>query len=386
VSGGTGPSTREKARLRAAVLLALLVAAVGLFALRVTNEMADFEVYWRAGQRAAAAEPLYRAEDEHYRLKYLPAFAILAIPIGFLPLTAAKAMWFLMSVALIPTALALSRALLPAQRRTAAAVEGLGLILMAKFYGHELVLGQVNLLLLCVLLAATHLVMRGNHSLAGSLTALAVVVKPYAIIFLPWLAAERAFRALSWAAFGIVTALALPAVLYGVSGAVALHASWWRTVTESTAPNLLNPDNVSLAAMYAKWFGMGSLATTLAAVTSAILLGIAVFVFILRQRVPFPAGLETALLLNMMPLLSPQGWDYVFLLGTPAVVYLVNYDRELPASLRLLTWVALAVVGFTLYDVMGRRAYGRFMAWSAISVCFLVVIGALTTLRMRRVA
>ena len=53
--------------------------------------MPDFEVYWRAGVRALAAEPLYREEDAHFRLKYLPAFAVLCIPAGLLPLTASKA-------------------------------------------------------------------------------------------------------------------------------------------------------------------------------------------------------------------------------------------------------------------------------------------------------
>ena len=42
--------------------------------------MPDFEVYWKAGIRARLAEPLYRSEDQHYQLKYLPGFAVLAIP------------------------------------------------------------------------------------------------------------------------------------------------------------------------------------------------------------------------------------------------------------------------------------------------------------------
>ena len=49
----------------------------------------------------------------------------------------------------------------------------------------------------------------------------------------------------------------LPVPLYGVHGNIELHRAWWRTVTESTAPNLINADNVSLAAMYAKWLGPG---------------------------------------------------------------------------------------------------------------------------------
>jgi hypothetical protein len=257
---------------------------------------------------------------------------------------------------------------------------------MAKFYGHELVLGQVNLLLATVALAAVHLLGRGRPALAGLLVALAVVIKPYAVIFVPWLGAQRAVGALGAALAGLIGALLLPVVAYGVQGTLALHAAWWRTVTQSTAPNLLNADNVSLAGMFAKWLGPGEPAAWLAVVTSMALLGAAAVVVIMRRRVPAPAGLEAALLLTLIPLLSPQGWDYVFLLSTPAVLYLVNYERSLPAPVRVMTWAALAVVAFTLYDVIGRRAYAVFMALSVISVCYVVLVGALVTLRVRRIA
>jgi len=106
----------------------------------------------------------------------------------------------------------------------------------------------------------------------------------------------------------------------------------------------------------------------------------------MRRRVVAPAGLEAAMLLTLIPLLSPQGWDYVFLIATPAVVYFVNYDDDLPLTLRVITWLALALIAFSLYDVVGRAVYARFMALSIISVCFLVVVAALTALRWRRVA
>ena len=88
-----------RAAIAAAAVLAALVA---LFAYKVAAKMPDFEVYWRAGGRALAAEPLYREEDEHFQLKYLPAFAVLAIPAALLPLPVAKAIWFGVTWRLIP--------------------------------------------------------------------------------------------------------------------------------------------------------------------------------------------------------------------------------------------------------------------------------------------
>ena len=371
---------------RVGVAAVVLAALVALFAYKVSAKMPDFEVYWRAGARALAAEPLYREEDEHFQLKYLPAFAVLAIPAGMLPLPAAKAIWFGVTVALIPILLALGIGLLPSRRRSASVLALITLVLMAKFYGHELVLGQINVLFAVLIAGAVHALAGGRAAAAGLLVALAVICKPYAVLFVPWLAAQRAVRALTFAAAGIAAALLLPVPLYGVRPAITLHADWWRTVTQSTAPNLLNADNVSLAAMFAKWMGSGVPAATLATLAALLLLGLTAIVFVRRREIAGPAGLEAALLLTLIPLLSPQGWDYVFLIATPAVIYLVNYDRDLPTAVRVATWIALAIVAFTLYDVMGRRLYGRFMAWSTISVCYLVVIGALVTLRARRVA
>ena len=348
--------------------------------------MPDLEVYWKAGIRAAAAEPLYRTDDGHYQLKYLPAFAVLAVPLGWLPLQAAKVLWFTLSAMLLGAFIALSVAILPERRRATWLIVTAVLVAMAKFYGHELVLGQVNLLLGAVVTAAVITLQRSRDVSAGALLGLAVVVKPYAVLFLPWLAAIRRGRALAAAMAGASAALLLPVLFYGPSGAWALHADWWRTVTVSTAPNLLNADNVSLAAFYAKWLGLDGIAPVLAAATGAVLLAVAAHVVSMRAGVPEPLGLEAALLLTLVPLLSPQGWDYVFLLATPAVAYLVNYVDRLSGGWRIAAGVAVGVAAFSLFDIMGRRAYGAFMSWSIITVCFVVVIGALWALRRTREA
>ena len=103
-------------------------------------------------------------------------------------------------------------------------------------------------------------------------------------------------------------------------------------------------------------------------------------------RTRFPKGVEGALLLTLMPLLSPQGWDYVFLIATPAIVFLANYQDRLPRPLRVLTIAAVATIGFSLFDLMGRAAYHAFMRLSFISLCYFVVIAALATLRLRKIA
>lgn len=368
------------------LVIAATAALLSLVSPRFTGRMADFEVYWTAAVRARAAEPLYRAEDGHYQFKYLPPFAVLAIPAGFVPLPVAKPIWFGVSIVLIVGLIELSLRLLPERRRPGWAIVGVTIVAMAKFYGHELVLGQVNLLFAVVTLLAIRGMTLERERLAGALLALAVVVKPYAAIFGPWLVARRRVASVLTFTGALVLFGLLPLPLYGAGGSLTLYADWWRTVTESTAPNLTNPDNVSIAGMYAKWLGEGFMVGPLTAVTSLLLLTAAAVAFARRGGLPNPHVLEGALLLTLVPLLSPQGWDYVFLVATPAIALLANYESSLPRALRLATLAAVLVVGLSLYDVMGRDLYAKFMALSIITACFLVIVAALVALRGRRAA
>jgi hypothetical protein len=383
--GFRGGSVRTRALLGVLAIVSLAAA----FTTRVSRKMPDFEVYHTAGARALAAEPLYRAEDGHFQFKYLPAFAVFASPLAKVPLAAAKGAWFAISAVLMLVLLGLSLRAMPEVRRPPAVLVIVTFLAMAKFYAHELVLGQVNLLF-AVLVVLALVWMRsgkdGEEAAAGLLLAVAVVVKPYAAIFLPWLFTRRHRGALVTMVAGLVVLLLLPAARYGWDGNLRLLGDWWQTVTSTTLPNLANQDNVSLSAMFAKWLGADSTARILASATGAILLLLTGVVIAGRGKLPLTDTLEGALLLLLIPLLSPQGWDYVFLIGTPAVMLLINYLPALPRELRIATIVAIAVVALSIFDLMGRSAYSTFMGLSLITVCVLVEVAAVIALRFRRAA
>jgi len=372
--------------VRLVAACALLAAALGAFVLRVSRDMHDSEVPWTAARRAAAAEPLYRAEDEHYQFKYLPAFAVLAIPLGVMPLAVAKGVWFVGSVTLLVGLMTLSVRLLPEQRKPTTLLVVSTIVVLAKFYARELDMGQVNLPFAMAVTGALLAMKTKRDLLAATLIVLSIAIKPYGALLLPVVVARRQRVGIVAAAIGCLLLLLLPVPLYGWSGTVDLHESWWETVTETTAPNLLNPDNVSLASLYAKWLGMTFLSTILAAASALVLLAGVMMVFLRRRSIPFPEGLEGSLLLLLIPLLSPQGWDYVLLIATPAIVYLANYLDTLPGPLRVITVIAGLTIGLSLFDIMGRAAYAAFMGAGIISVCALVLVAALTTLRLKAVA
>ena len=123
-------------RRRAVFALLLIVLFVWMFVARASKRMPDLEVYWRAGARAAAAEPLYRASDTDYQFKYFPAFAVLTIPLGAVPFDTAKVIWFSLSAATFVALLALSTEL-PERRRSRAFLITMLLVGLAKYYAED---------------------------------------------------------------------------------------------------------------------------------------------------------------------------------------------------------------------------------------------------------
>ena len=63
------PRFTRSNRIRVFAACTILAAIVSAFVIRVSRDMRDLEVPWTAEVRASVAEPLYRAEDEHYQFK-----------------------------------------------------------------------------------------------------------------------------------------------------------------------------------------------------------------------------------------------------------------------------------------------------------------------------
>jgi hypothetical protein len=373
-------------------LLPLIVGilAITAFQLKVRHGMIDFSVYRQAAVRLTHAQPLYQASDGHYQFKYLPAFALVAAPLAQLDAEAGKMIWFALSVGALVLLVRWSVRFLPERRRSIGLLAALTFTFMAKFYFHELNLGQANLFFGVLVVSAIGALQVDADAVGGALLGAALCIKPYGVLFAPWLAANsRADNRRAIVAFATVCFIALiaPAAVYGFKGNFQLLADWWRTVSDTTAPNLTGTDNVSFAAMWAKWIGAGVPARILAGVTSAAGLGVVIDAWMHRnEEIGDPIYLEAAALLVLVPLLSPQGWDYVLLLSTPALALIIDRVPELPRRWKVAAWTSIGVMGFAIFDLVGRAIYTRVMSWSVITLCAIGVLACLSKLRRLRLA
>jgi hypothetical protein len=383
-------ATLGRVPARRVVFVRLLIFALivlGLYSLLRFKraELVDFVVPLKAAGRFLAHEPLYRPEDGHYQYKYFPAFALAMAPFTFLPKEIAEFTWFTLTVAMTWALLSLSLFGLPDRRLSPRTLFWVTLLLNGKFLVKELAFGQFNLIVALLMLGAAIVAQQGAVVAAGVLVGAAVFVKPYALVLVPWLAWRLGVRSL--VSFGVVLALGLllPVAFYGWQGNLTLLQEWYRTVTSTTAPNLLMPDNMSFASMWAKWLGPGPAASSLA--LASIVVSVAAGIFMMaRWRVAEPYYLEVAYFLVLIPLLSPQGWDYVLVIALPVYMCLVDRWPDLSPPWRLIMLVGVLCTSFSVFDIVGRTLYTQMTQWGAVGVGAVLIALCAFHVRSRKLA
>ena len=220
---------------------------------------------------------------------------------------------------------------------------------------------------------------------AGVLAGLAVAVKPYAALLVLYLLVTLRWRGAA-AAIGVLAfCLALPSVFYGGAGNLDQLREWASSLSRSTPTLLTNVDNVSVLAFFTKWLGDPGRALLPTAVVLGMLAVLTMAVVVAGWRRRDACVLDGALVLTLIPLISPLGWDYTFLMAILAVALIVNNRLAFTKPLQWFLAANFSVIAFALYDTMGRVLYGAFMRWSVTTVNFVVVILALAYLRARDV-
>ena len=367
--------------------LVLVAFAVSIYLARVNWEMVDFEVYRTAAQRVVEGETLYRAEDGHYQFKYLPAFAVAMYPFGLGEDRVARLIWFALSFGLAVAYVRLSARSVPSRRLSETALVACAILFVGKYYVRELNLGQSNILFAIVVLGALIAAERGQQVLAGVMVALGVFVKPYALILVPWLWLTAGLNGLTALSATFLVGLLLPAAFFGWSKNILELRAWLDTVTTTSAPNLFVPENISFATTWAKLFSLDAkTAFRYGQLTSVVALAFAALVISRRRGVREPAYLEFGFLLALVPLISPQGWDYVLLIATPAFLILCDRWKEMTLVWRALAVISIATISFTIFDLVRRTIYVFAMEHNLITIATVLMLVCLANLRMRKLA
>lgn len=382
-------------RLRKKTYLFILIALIlliSIFLLKVQEHMRDFEVNYTAGKRLRAGENLYQKKDGHYMFKYLPSSALFYIPLSFLPLSVAKAIWYILVVFSICSLVYISYRILPLKKGKPYYLLVFTPLILVRYFLRELQLGQINavvgmilLFMVWFLISERDIGPAQSETCMGVLWGLALSLKPHSLIFLPYFLIKKKWKALLCGLGFLSLVLFIASLFYGFQGETAVLKEWFATISRSTPGLFTSQDNISFVALFMKWTGERNLALVLAGAV-VILMAFMMLALVLKGRgVERAPVLECSILFILIPLVSPLGWDYTLLVSVLGVMILIHNFFEFSRFWRAVLVADFFIIAFSLFDILGRELYTRFMSWSVITLNFVILIGYLSYLRFRKV-
>jgi hypothetical protein len=235
-------------------LLILFVVLNIYMLLEIRNDrfwLSDFSVYHKAAGRLVTGENLYQGDmDGFYRYKYSPTAALYFVPLGFLPIHLAKVLYWIFLSAVVCLGLFLSFRLAnpdakdekPARQNNIILISAL---VMGVSIERELHLGQVNQLLLISYLSFILFLRARREILASLILAAGIFLKPFGLIFFPYLLARRKFTAVFFLLIFLVLLGMVPALFTGFGDLAGQFSGWFDElgIELSGKQQLLDPGN-----------------------------------------------------------------------------------------------------------------------------------------------
>jgi len=340
------------------VMFAASVAA--LVALDLTSSgqrwnMLDLQVYRWAGLIVRRSGDLYGGcfPHDHLRFTYPPMAALIFAGLSAASMSALKWLVTAASIACLAVTLWLTLGALGYRRsagRTGAALAAAGVALWLQPVQDTLVFGQVNLILMLVVLA--DLWLPDTAWFKGTGVGLAAGFKLTPLIFVPYLVLTRRFRAagVSLAAFTLTVGgslILLPGQagrfwfggLFLDSGRVGNNAYVSNQSLHGALARLLGSE----AAARPYWLGSAVVIGTLGLLLAAWA----------ARRGHEIAGVVTCALTGL--LISPVSWSHHWVWAAPALVVAADLARRVPGWRQWAAWcgvAALAAPFFTLPEVL----------------------------------
>lgn len=327
------------------MLLAVVEHANGRF------DLYDLQVYHGAASDLLAGRPVYGVSHglDSGVFKYAPAMALAFVPLALLPFPVAALLHFAaIAVAFVAAMHWADRGVrthfLNGAESSSRTVLLATLVTVVHLH-RELTLGNINVLLLALLLAAAGLLLRGRDRWGSILLGLAVVAKPHFVLLLPLLVVRGRWMALTAAAGTVVACLLAPALMLGWDGNLALHREWVDQMARHNARMIHLPgdsyENVNtLYTLLHRWV-LGPLG---ASGGRAEVMGILAVVALLvgawviqrartdrnaPERRPAAFLAEWCILLALVPSLTVTDTEH-FLFALPLVLWLLHHLRTTP--------------------------------------------------------
>jgi alpha-1,2-mannosyltransferase len=362
---GPDQAVRTRPWLARAVYGVLIIEIGLVIWYAVAYRQVDFRVYMWGGHNVSRGTLLYTGKAYGHWFTYPPFAAAVFAPISVLPVIPAQVLWELASVAAFAIACAITLKLAGwrATRTAVAAVLAAGLLLEPVY--HTLLQGQINLILLALVLADVWRAARDRPAGIGVGIAAAIKLTP-AIFVLLFLLARRSRAALTAVATFIACGLAGFLVAPGASRLYWTHVFY--ETNRIDAPYIGNQSPYGAAIRI--FGGVGHVSHWYLLVSVVIgVAGLATAVVFARRGDWLTAAAVTG---TTSLLVSPVSWTHHWVWILPALVVLARGgtgDRIAAACGYVL--FAVSPLWWTPHS-LGRPDYGFHGPLTLVANCYLI--------------
>jgi len=329
----------------------------------------DLRVYYGAGEALLKGEPLYGVAHglDSGVFKYAPMLALVYALFALLPYSiAASIQYLLITVAFVDGLRRIDR-MVRVNLLSGKAQAYLPLFLIALacivHLHRELHLGNINMMLLWLLLVTLEQLQRGRAGLGGLLLGAAILAKPHFLLLVPLLVLHAKWRTLGAACITLLAGIVLPALVLGWADNWQVHGAWLGEMAKHNAALIYTGGDDYRAVNTIYSFAHRALlkhVVSASAVEAYALLGLiagafAVFVWWNKERkAPQAFTVEFLVLVALVPSLTLTDTEH-FLFALPLVAYVVHrlVPKAEPRWLPFLAVPLLLAYGGNFEDALG---------------------------------
>jgi Glycosyltransferase family 87 len=404
-------------RARRGISLALVLGAtLGLFVW--IRQPGDFRGYLFVGDLVLKGKHIYR-DSPPLLNTWPPFFSVASVPLALMARPTpylARGSWILLNYGLLLLiAGILARVVYGQSLSLSLSGRSLGMsfiapgllvpfLMTARFvlgnFGHL----QVNIVIFCLTLGGLYLQANRRELLGGAAIGLAAALKVMPVVFIPYLAYRRRFRAASSAAAAMLAFSLSPVLVFGWSQFWDCAVWWWKDVARGWGIGKMNQ---SVLAMWDRLLGEGMLPLLTPGVNAIrrsgdpvvvamTLLTIAAFVLLALWAVrvgsdsePGSMAAEWSAVFIASAIFAPVTWKaYLVVLLLPNTLLYAAWrsDRLDEGSRRLAgitLWTGFILGGLTSRGIVGKTLAGRLEMTSIVTISALIVLSGILLLRRR---
>lgn len=379
----------------------LLIFSTVFLILEIYNDrfwQSDFSVYYKAAKRLLDGNNLFQyVEDGHYVFKYSPVSAVFFIPFTIFPLSTSKIIYWFFLTGIIIVGFYLSVYLASkgnacSNQRSLNNLILLGTLILVVHFQRELHLGQVNQILLVLYLLSAYFFEKRKAVLFSALLAASIFIKPFGLIFIPYLLVKGRFKEAGYFILFGVLFFFLPLLFYSMDEFLNQNMLWINelAVELGNKQSLLQSANHTIFSIFARYTPVAYISFTPAIVKAYQfivlgIIGLLVLLFIKKgKNVDRNEVSEFALLISLIPLLSFTSQNAFGFAALLVFILLVNFrDFSLPE--KVVTIIGFIFLGGNFNDIWGGGLSTFFNDISLVSIGTLLLIAILFRKRFQQV-